>query len=57
MSIETKIVFTEKQREEFIDTTVLLNSQNLNGRETEDELYRQGIADCFDDLLENINEA
>ena len=29
--------FTEEQRTEFIETTIFLNSQNLSGRETEDE--------------------
>ena len=48
--------FTEEQRTEFIETTIFLNSQNLSGRETEDELYKQGIEDCFDDLIEKINE-
>lgn len=53
---DVSVSFSDSEKEEFIDTTIFLNSQNLTGRETEDELYKQGIEDCFDDLIENINE-
>tara|TARA_R110000772_G_scaffold268686_2_gene397459 strand:+ start:8902 stop:9210 length:309 start_codon:yes stop_codon:yes gene_type:complete len=50
------VSFTDSERTEFVETTIFLNSQNLSGRETEDELYEAGIVDCFDDLIEKINE-
>ena len=53
---DVSVSFTDSERTEFVETTILLNSQNLSGRETEDELYEAGIVDCFDDLIEKINE-
>jgi len=50
------VSFNDNEKDEFIETTIFLNSQNLSGRETEDELYKQGITDCFDDLIDKINE-
>lgn len=53
---DVSVSFSDSERTEFVETTIFLNSQNLNGRETEDELYEAGIVDCFDDLIEKINE-
>ena len=53
---DVSVSFTDSERTEFVETTIFLNSQNLSGRETEDELYEAGIVDCFDDLIEKINE-
>lgn len=53
---DKNVSFNESEKDEFIETTIFLNSQNLSGRETEDELYKQGIIDCFDDLIKKINE-
>jgi len=54
--LDELVYFTDKERDEFIDFTIIVNSQNLNGRESEEQLYKQGIEDCFDDLIEKINE-
>jgi hypothetical protein len=53
---DVSVSFNDSEKDEFIETTIFLNSQNLSGRETEDELYKQGITDCFDDLIDKINE-
>jgi len=46
------ISFDEKKLYDFIEQTIMLNSQNLSGRETEEELYKQGIIDCITELTE-----
>ena len=49
--------FTDDERTQFIEDTIMCNKQNLNGRETEDEIYEAGVCAGFDDLLEKLNEA
>ena len=47
--------FSDKERNRVIDEIEFLNAQNLNGRETEKQLYKQGIADAFDYLTNKSN--
>jgi len=49
--------FTDDERTQFVEETIMYNKQNLNGRETEDEIYEAGVCAGFDDLLEKLNEA
>ncbi len=50
------LTFNKEEEDSFIEDVAFLNSQNLSGRETEDELYKQGIKDCFEDLTSNLKE-
>ena len=47
--------FSEEERDRVIDEIELYNAQNLNGRETEEQLYKQGISDAFDYLTDKSN--
>ena len=47
--------FSEEERGKIIEEIEFLNAQNLNGRETEEQLYKQGIADTFDYLTDKSN--
>ena len=49
--------FTDSERTQFVEETIMYNKQNLNGRETDDEIYEAGVCAGFDDLLEKLNEA
>jgi hypothetical protein len=48
-------VFSEYERESILDEIEFVNAQNLNGRETDEQLYKQGIADSFDYLTDKLN--
>ena len=55
---DIRLSFSEDERTEFVERVIILNAQNLNGRETSEELYEKGVVDCFDDLVEKLsNEA